>query len=44
MNISNLTNGQAGSVEFTNGFFLDIENIIVCTSDGYAYLFALPEK
>jgi hypothetical protein len=32
------------SVEFTNGFFLDIENILVCTSDGFAYLFALPDK
>lgn len=28
---------------FINGFFIDIENVVVTSSDGHAYLFALPE-
>ena len=32
------------SVVFTNGFFIDIDNVIVCTSDGLSYLYSLPDR
>ena len=39
--------GQSNSTDepivFINGFFLDIETVIVTTSHGYACLYALPE-
>lgn len=48
MNISDITPPANGNktdetVIFLNGFFIDIEYVIVTASDGYAYLFALPE-
>ena len=42
MNISDIVQDQ--SVMFTNGFFIDIDNIIVCTSDGFAYMYTLPDR
>lgn len=45
VNINALVNETVNNnVVFTNGFFLDIQNIIVCTSDGYGYIYSLPEK
>jgi hypothetical protein len=35
---------QSESVVFINGFFLDIDNILVCASNGFAYLYMLPDK
>jgi hypothetical protein len=48
VNISDITPPANGNktdetVIFLNGFFIDIEYVIVTASDGYAYLFALPE-
>ncbi|CAF0723235.1 unnamed protein product [Brachionus calyciflorus] len=35
---------QDETINFTNGFFIDINNVLVCTSDGMAYLYSLPEN
>jgi WD repeat-containing protein 7 len=34
------------TVTFISGFFIDVENILVCASNGYAYLYLylLPDK
>ncbi len=35
---------QNESVVFINGFFIDIDNILICASNGFAYLYMLPDK
>ena len=35
---------QNESVVFISGFFIDINNILVCASNGYAYLYLLPDR
>jgi hypothetical protein len=35
---------QNESVVFINGFFIDVENILICASNGFAYLYLLPDK
>ncbi len=35
---------QCESLVFNNGFFIDINNILVCASNGHAYLYLLPDK
>ncbi len=42
MNVNDIV--QDDSVVFTNGFFIDIDNIIVCTNDGYSYMYTLPDR
>ncbi len=37
-------NSAATAITFTNGFFLDVNHVIVCTSDGNSYLYLIPEK
>jgi WD repeat-containing protein 7 len=32
------------TVTFISGFFIDVENILICASNGYAYLYMLPDK
>lgn len=35
---------QNESVVFINGFFLDIDTILICASNGFAYLYLLPDR
>ncbi len=44
MHTNNFSVDKENPIIFTNGFFLDIEYVILCTNDGYAYLYHLPEN
>ena len=35
---------QSDSLIFVNGFFIDIDNVLICASNGCAYLYLLPDK
>lgn len=42
--IESVTAPNESHLTFTNGFFIDIDHIMVCTSDGNSYLYLLPDK
>lgn len=35
---------QNDTITFINGFFIDVDNVLICASNGYAYLYVLPDK
>jgi WD repeat-containing protein 7 len=44
VNIESIRRSINDKTIFTNGYFIDIETILVCANNGSSYLYSLPEK